>query len=219
MSKTQREIFWEGEGDAWFRRNRQTVEQRDIYQDQLVAILRAINCRPKRVLEIGCGLGQHLFALRTAFCCECWGVEPSQQAVEYCQSKGLDVVRGTADKLSVTGQFDLVYFGASLMYMDRPDLFRIASEADRVLCDPGYLAVLDFQPSWPRRVESEHFQGLWIYSMDYTKMWAWNPAYVEVWRETVRPDSEDRSGAVLLRKSSSNAYPEVDKLYQSETRL
>ncbi len=214
MSASQRTIFLNGEGDAWFRRNRALVEQRQ-QDDLLVRGLENLGISPRNVLEVGCGLGQKMQALRDAFDCSCTGIDPSKEAVAYAQNNGLDARLGTAEQLDFADDaFDLVFFGASLMYVDRSDLFRIAAEAYRVLVDPGHLAVLDFLPTWPRRVRSKHDDSLWIYSMDHTHLWQWNPAYVEVWRETVRQGSEDRSGAILLRKSSENAYPKVDRLYQ-----
>ena len=69
---------------------------------------------------------------------ECYGIEPSFKAVETACTSGVNAVQGTADRLPYRdGLFDVVVFGFCLYLCDREDLFRIASEADRVLNDQG----------------------------------------------------------------------------------
>ncbi|MCX5643860.1 MAG: methyltransferase domain-containing protein [Phycisphaerae bacterium] len=54
--------------------------------------------RPARVLEVGCGRGDTLSALKNLGC-DCVGVEPSIHMIDMCMEKNASVHSGTADKL------------------------------------------------------------------------------------------------------------------------
>jgi ubiquinone/menaquinone biosynthesis C-methylase UbiE len=179
----QREVFLQSEGDAWFRRNPRSPDSRGFPQSDF--LLREINelapvpSKGARVLEIGCGDGARLGWLREQRGFECYGVDPSAQAVAAAQGQGIAARQGTAEQLPfATGEFDLVMFGFCLYLCDRDDLFRIACEADRVLKNPGWLLILDFYGPAPSRREYHHRAGLFSFKMDYRTLFTWHPAYV-----------------------------------------
>ena len=216
MGTSQKQIFLSGEGDAWFRRNQETVEAKAETDDVIVQAFRDLDYRPRTVLEVGCGLGQKLHLLHAAFRCVSCGIDPSREAIAYARTHypDLSLVCGTAEKLPYEPfVFDVVFFAGCLVWCDRQDLFAIAAEADRVLAEHGYLVIADFQPNWPRRVAYEHHKGLFSWTMDYSRMWTWNPAYKEVWRRGRRSNQEDRSAIVVLHKCEALAYPEASRLY------
>lgn len=180
----QRDVFLETEGDAWFARNTGRPDARyEPASDRLLAEIAALVKRdpcagPARVLEIGCGNGQRLAWLRDNLQCECSGIEPSQRATAAALSRGLDVRQATADRLPYAdGSFDVVLYGFCLYLCDREDLFRIASEGDRVLRDPGWLLIHDFYDRKPSRRAYHHRPGLFSHKMDYTSLFSWHPAY------------------------------------------
>src|SRR5207253_396680 len=74
-------------------------------------------------------------------------------------------------------KFDIVIFGFCLYLCDREDLFRIASEADRVLKNPGWLLILDFYSPAPLKRDYHHRSGLFSYKMDYRTLFLWNSSY------------------------------------------
>lgn len=130
------------------------------------------------MLEIGCGDGTCLAWLKNNLNADCYGIEPSAQAVAEACAKGVNAKQGTADELPFDNQsFDIVIFGFCLYLCDREDLFRIASEADRVLCAPGWLMILDFYSPVPRARIYHHRPGVQSYKMDYQSMFAWHPDY------------------------------------------
>lgn len=213
---SQKEIFRASEADAWFTRNRATSAG-DPAPSVAAALLREAGAAPRRVLEIGCSNGQLLAALCAEFGCAGTGIDPSATAIAQGRERhpGLRLEVATAERLPFEDvAFDAVVFGFCLYLCDRVDLFRIAAEADRVLADPGWLLITDFQPPFPYRNTYSHCLGVDSYKMDYSAMFAWNPAYGEVRRRlqghggdaTVdAPDS--RTGNVLLRKNGAMAWP------------
>ena len=67
------------------------------------------------IFEFACGLGQNLYALPAA---TKLGYEISQYAVDFCQRKGLTVVRDLREV--PTGAFDIVISRHSLEHLDSP---------------------------------------------------------------------------------------------------
>jgi len=178
----QKEIFLQSEGDAWFTRNQQGVAGRKLPDDD--ALLREIidflpvNTGGVKVLEVGCGEGTRLAWLKNNLNAHCYGIEPSAQAVAAACAKGINVQQGTADILPFDSQsFDIVIFGFCLYLCDREDLFRIASEADRVLRTPGWLMIMDFYSQVPRAITYQHRPGVQSYKMDYCSLFTWHPDY------------------------------------------
>ena len=178
----QKEIFLQSEGDAWFTRNQQGVAMRKLPDDDV--LLREILdfCPEKtgglKVLEVGCGDGTRLAWLKNNLNADCYGIEPSAQAVAAARAKGINALQGTADMLPFDNQsFDIVIFGFCLYLCDREDLFRIASEADRVLRSPGWLMIMDFFSPIPRARTYHHRPGVLSYKMDYRTLFTWHPDY------------------------------------------
>jgi SAM-dependent methyltransferase len=216
---TQKQIFLEGEGDAWHQRNRAAVNRRST--DPVIEAVAGLGWRPGRILEIGCGNGWRLALLRDLFGAACEGLDPSPAAVEEGRTRGGGVALrvGTADDLSAFAarSFDLVVFGFCLYLVDRADLFRTVAEADRVLADGGVLAIYDFCPPVPYTNPYAHDPRVSSYKMDYARAFLWNPAYVEVRRILAHhahqpgldalANPDDRIAVTLLRKDVAAAYP------------
>ncbi|MEP7242282.1 MAG: class I SAM-dependent methyltransferase [Gammaproteobacteria bacterium] len=178
----QRDVFLGSEGDAWFQRNPSAVQAAEFPQsDPLLFQLVEMFPQPvagTRVLEIGCGDGARLEWLKLHRDFECYGVEPSAQAVEAARRRGIRAEQGTAEQLPFeAAAFDIVLFGFCLYLCDREDLFRIASEADRVLRNPGWLLILDFYaPTFTSR-DYRHRAGVCSHKMDYRTLFTWHPGY------------------------------------------
>ena len=178
----QKDIFLQTEGDAWFTRNQLSVAGRKLPDDD--ALLQEIlGFRPKgaeegplKVLEIGCGDGTRLEWIKNNLHADCFGIEPSAQAVAAACAKGVSAQQGTADLLPFESQtFDIVMFGFCLYLCDREDLFRIASEADRVLRSPGWLLIKDFFSPTARAKIYHHRPGVQSFKMDYRTLFTWHP--------------------------------------------
>lgn len=211
---TQKDAFLEGEGDAWFERNRRQDVRDDFPQtDRLLAELLRLSppeaAGPVDLLEIGCGEGVRLGWLAEHLRWRCSGIDPSLRAVEAARLRGVDARNGTADVLPFEdAAFDIVVFGFCLYVCDRRDLFRIACEADRVLRAPGWLVILDFHSPSPMRRPYHHRAGLFSHKMDYRSMFIWHPDYTS-YSHTVRDhlsgaytdDPQEWTAVSVLRKA------------------
>jgi ubiquinone/menaquinone biosynthesis C-methylase UbiE len=211
--RDQKRLFVEGEGDAWFQRNRDAF---DPQRDPVVSGLQDLGQRPRRVLEIGCADGARLSLLRETFSSECWGVDPSTEAVRSAKlrDQNLNIGTGTADRLEFPdASFDLVVFGFCLYVCDVADHFKIASEADRVLADAGMLIIYDFSSPLPFSNKYSHKPGVRSYKMDWSKMFIWHPGYRLVGRryreagQNVTFAPNETIVADFLRKDVSSAFP------------
>ena len=175
---SQKDVFLSSEGDAWFRRNQSAVESRDWSGDPVCRRVAMLGTQRLRVLEIGCGEGSRLSHIRSTMGHEVKGIDPSTAAVEKAAQCGVEAFAGTADVLPFAAQsFDVLIFGFCLYLCDDADLFRIAAEADRVLADPGWLLIFDFEARAPVYRPYRHRAGLWSRKMDYKSLFLWHPAY------------------------------------------
>lgn len=178
----QKNIFLESEGNAWFERNAKQLASRKLTGSDplLVEILNLPTlAKGTKILEIGCGEGGRLSWLKENCGFDCYGVEPSAQAVEVAKARGIAAHQGTADHLPFDDNaFDVLTFGFCLYLCDREDLFRIACEADRVLKNPGWLLIQDFYSPVPTKREYHHRSGLFTHKMDYRALFTWNPSYI-----------------------------------------
>ena len=98
--------------------------------------------------------------------------------------------------------------------MDRKDLFKIAYEADRCLCNGGFLVIKDFSPPFPYKNRYIHLDGILTYKMDYSKMFDWNPAYNEMFNIvsthsgfSERENPNERVSVKILQKNINSEYP------------
>jgi SAM-dependent methyltransferase len=212
----QRDVFLNGEGDQWYRRNKNA----EVLQDPLLLFLRQC-VGPGSLLEIGCSSGARLKELSSISGLSVSGIEPSAEAVQLARNEGLDVRQGTAEKLDFdSGSFDWVVFGFCLYLCDRVDLFRIAAEADRILKDGGRVIIYDFDPGVPCLNTYCHFEGVTSFKMDYAQMFLWNPAYAlegkRCFSHTGEPglhsDRNERLSISMLRKQENNVYVACDAL-------
>jgi ubiquinone/menaquinone biosynthesis C-methylase UbiE len=96
-----------------------------------------------QVLEIGCGTGNYICALRESTGCRCWGVDPSEQmlAQAMTRSPSVQFVCARAEDLALPGEsFDLVFLVDVVHHItDRGKAF---TQAARVLCPGGQLCIV-----------------------------------------------------------------------------
>lgn len=186
----QKAQFLAGEGDRYFQRNAVDEEAlrenalRDPSADPILSVLAPL--KPARILEIGCTNGWRLDVAHQLWDAEVHGVDPSESAIADGQRfRGVILHVGTADALPLPeASVNCVVFGFCLYLCDRADLFRIASEADRVLTPDGYLVIHDFFPPTPRVRAYAHREGVLSHKMDYSTLWRWHPFY-SLWEHHV----------------------------------
>lgn len=218
----QKNVFMDSEGDRWFERNAKALHQKTPDNDKIVALLKRMDARPQNVLEIGCSNGWRLALIEETFHSKCFGVEPSQSAINEGKTSHptLSLTQGTADTLPYEkAQFDAVICGFCLYLCDRSDLFKIASEIDRVLDEKGLLIIYDFYSSIPYRNRYTHSAlDIYSYKMDYEKMFTWSPTYRVVEKKifdhsgtTPNCNPDEAVSVVILQKTSESAY--IDNPY------
>jgi SAM-dependent methyltransferase len=222
MSLTkQRDIFLGGEGDAYFRRNAPAYASQEAGRTSLPLQVLKHYVRPgARVLEIGCSNGLNLEALRRQAGCVGSGVDPSAEAVEAGKRDfpSLDLQRATADALPFAdASFDLVWFGFCLYVTDRALLPRVVAEADRVLKDGGFLAIVDFDPGASMKRRYHHAEGITTYKTDYAQLFLGFPQYVLVEKrsfshtgERFDSDPGERLAIQVLNKHLAGGYAAID---------
>jgi len=182
---SQRQVFLEGEGDAWFQRNRQAdVDQiaRWTDQDPLAELLENLPL-PRgpevSVFEVGCGQGLRLVRLSQTKGWSVAGLDPSEKSIAAVNASGCKGMVGTAEALPLADRsVDLLIYGFCLYLCDRDDLFRIAAEAHRVLKPQAWLAILDFWSPHQSINPYHHRPGIQSYKDDLPAMFSWHPSYV-----------------------------------------
>ena len=222
MSNTnQKQIFKQGEGDAWFRRNQEQLIDFSENTDHILSLIDEYQLGTKMVLEVGCASGYRLDAIRRKWGAKVYGVEPSKEAVEFGENEyslaNLNI--GTADDLSQFGDnlFDLIIVNVVFHWIDGPLLLKAVAEIDRVLINKGHLIIGDFDPNSPLRNPYHHLEGqkVFTYKQDYAKIFLSSAFYHLVHKVTVHHqnkelqtdvDANDRWSYSLIRKDLSNAY-------------
>jgi ubiquinone/menaquinone biosynthesis C-methylase UbiE len=119
----------------------------------------------RRCLDVGCYTGLFL-EVAEDYGWEAWGVEPSQWAVEEGQGRGLNVLQGTLDEVSLPARsFDVLTFWDVIEHL--PDPRAALTEAHRLLKSDGWLVVqtMDVE-SWPARLLGAHWP--WFMEMHLT---------------------------------------------------
>lgn len=210
----QKQAFLEGEGDAYFQRNKDKKDGDG--PDPYLAVIDHLKLTPTSILEIGCGSCQRLTKLRAKTGAACYGIDPSKAAIEAAHHAhpDLQLEVGTADKLPFpTAHFDLVIFGFCLYLVDPIDHFTVAREADRVLKDAGLLIIYDFSTPAAYANTYMHRDGIVARKMEWSRMFTWNPAYSLVHRQLADAsldqiaNVDSRVTADVIRKDTSQAFP------------
>lgn len=226
MSGEQEKAFDEGEGDAWYRRNREHLdEQREDWATRIVAALDD-KAGIRRVLDLGCANGWRLARLARVFANAqaLVGVDASREALADGRRRfpALDLRHGVLSRVPLDEPFDLVIVNFVLHWVDRETLSRCIAEIDRLVSWGGYLAVGDFLPDAPTRRRYHHLpqQAVFTYKQDYAQAFLGLGLYRELARVTFhhgRPlderqreqwigpaDGDERAMISLLHKRPDN---------------
>ncbi len=211
-SVNQSKVFLESEGDVWFERNIKAVNSKSSYYETetIKRVLESYKNKIADILEIGCGNGAKLSNLCHYFNAAGFGVDPSAAAVRNGNElhKDLQLSVATASKLPYNDcKFDLVYFGFCLYLVDRNDILKAVAEADRVLKNGGFLAILDFDPKQRHKRPYHHKPGLFSFKTSYADFFTAGGHYYLVAKESFShgasqftTDSDERVSISILYK-------------------
>ena len=98
------------------------------------------NLKRKKVLDIGCGYGQCILYLRNKGL-DCYGLDPSNDAIEYCKSKKLKTEISNLDKLDVFGniKYDFIIMNNVLEHLRDP--VKIIKKIKKILKKNGIIFI------------------------------------------------------------------------------
>ena len=103
--------------------------------------------------------------------------------------------------------FDIIVYGFCLYLCDRNDLFKIASEGNRVLRKNGFIIIYDFYSESYSQNAYHHLNGIFSYKMDYSKLFCWHPAYTQMKLQLgshnsayITDDENERVALSVIRK-------------------
>ena len=101
----QDKIFFEGEGDNWFLRNRSAlIAQEKLREDNIIQMIKNVSPPThtvRKVLEIGAANGWRLEYFKQKFDSDVTAVEPSKKAIEDGKKRfrGTRFIRSTASNI------------------------------------------------------------------------------------------------------------------------
>ena len=197
---SQKRIFSESEGDAWYLRNRDHLQsvsdlkfRSDI--DLVCSELGPHQADINAVLEVGCSNGLKLEYVCRQLNAKGKGIEPSQRAVEEGNAriadKKIELSVGSSESISFAGgQFDLVIFGFCMMFCDRDKVLQSLGEGDRVLRPGGFLVITDWDAGPPRKNPFIHKPGIFSFKQDYSTILLATSAYHLVAKRSYSHDND-----------------------------
>lgn len=229
MLKDEKDIFLNGEADAWFTRNYKAIESRlkntgepTPKYSSILSYLKGqgYGKKPCKILEVGCSFGynlswlkKQLLAVGSGAHIDAYGVEPSKLAVEKAAElygDSIQVIRGTSDMLPFADEsFDVCILGFCMFWVDRRYLFRSVAETDRVLKSGGHLIVVDFDTKTPYMRTNIHNADAFTYKMQYDQLFLANPQYTLARKECYSHSGQDFTEDVQERLSMVALYKDT----------
>lgn len=76
------------------------------------------------------------------------------------------MVQGYAHNITFEDKFDLVILGFFLYLVDREDYLKVMSEADRLTKSGGFLAIIDFDTSFPYSNQYVHKKNMYSHKIN-----------------------------------------------------
>jgi SAM-dependent methyltransferase len=214
----QDEVFKQQESNAWFHRNKSTLEQWNPDTDFPLRLLSLYDLRPRRVLEIGASCGFRVAHLASKLGVEAVAVDPSEDAIAYGQIRYSNVtfIQSLASSIPIDSTFDLVIVNFVLHWVDRTQLLGTVAEIDRLVSEDGHLLLGDFSPGGFCRVRYHHREDIEVYTykQDYGSLFLQTGRYYSVAQLTTTHNS-DRP----LPRSSSHERIQVSLLHKDSLTL
>lgn len=239
---TQDDFYKSTEAESYFSRNSAKIEDEiegspEGIRASKARILQSLNdvidLNNKRVLEIGCSIGDLLHLLREDYKCKVSGIEPSASAAAQAHSRfqlDLDVSVFSSSLMfglrpDFFGSHDLVILDDVVGWMDPEFILPTVGSIDWLLAKGGHLFVRELFSHHDFRVENHHHPGLGVFNYRYgggvSKFFTATGQYQVVWELTRREGNlqEVRSGErfmiwkdSILVKNGFSSFP-VETLF------
>lgn len=215
QQRTQDLIFKKTEGDNYYKRNREKLLFFDLKKDWPLQLLKKLNFKPEKVLEVGASNGWRAAAIERIYGSKCVAIDPSKKAI----SEGKKIYpkisfhRGLMSNLPIKKNetFDMVIVSLVFHWIDRTTLMQSIAEIDRVLKNGGYLIISDFFPDKPITVPYHHLPNkkIFTYKLDYANIFLSTNLYRIIdrvifdhndWLQKSKILSKERAHCTVLRK-------------------
>jgi ubiquinone/menaquinone biosynthesis C-methylase UbiE len=215
QGKSQAKTFLQGEGDHYFERSKAVdYNGNSLYANAIIKrVLTSFKNDIGSILEIGCSDGTKLRDLCDYFVATGYGIDPSASAIRAGREAhgDLQLSIGISSHLPYEdNKFDLVFFGFCLYLVDRNEIFKTVSEADRVLKSGGFIAIFDFDPTHRQKRSYHHVPGLFSYKSHYADFFVSGGHYYLVAKESFSARSCHFTTNSDERVSISVLYKEPD---------
>ncbi len=154
----EQEQYWAGdEGDAYQRRNRVEWKERIPFWNRMLGLTRATD-----VLEVGCGPGWNLRALRAADVVGPFvhGIDINPTAVEEAKAHHLDVKLAQASEIGAhfEKRFDLVLTAGLLIHIAPSDLDSVMKSI--IAASRTHVLAIEYAADQEEQIEYRGQQGL-----------------------------------------------------------
>ena len=131
-----------------------------------------INLKNKKILEVGCFIGDLLYFLKKKYNCKVSGIEPSKLACKYAKETfKLKIENNTFAKskkfpLSKKNfkSYDVIIIDDVLSWVDRNLILQTIASVDWLLKTDGFIFLRDFSPNLSFAVKNHHWKNEKIYN-------------------------------------------------------
>lgn len=187
ISNMQSTIWEKSEGDAWFRRNKESLDSKICFSDPIFNYLKSSGCANETVLEVGCSTGYRLNWLSQQMNCKVIGVDPSREAISYGKRKYKLKLFAPPSMLdfwkNIDGRFDKIVFGFCLYVIDPEVLPLVVSKVNQMLKPGGEVIIYDFYGKNLFK-DYEHANGIKSYRCEWEKLFCSFPQYKLIFKES-----------------------------------
>jgi 2-polyprenyl-3-methyl-5-hydroxy-6-metoxy-1,4-benzoquinol methylase len=145
---------------------------RDSKKEILYALNKNYNLKDKRVLEIGCFIGDLLNELKRKYNCSVCGIEPSSLACKFAKKHFKLIINNSTFlkskffllKKENFQKFDLIIIDDVLSWIDRSVILSTLAVVDWMLKPKGIVFLRDFSPPTPFALKNHHWKKEKIYN-------------------------------------------------------
>lgn len=170
----QEDIFLNGEGNNWFKRNKEYIELIEFdWISEVIKKIRSNNINS--ILECGCSSGYRLSKLKNIFPKNrIVGFDISQEAIEYGKKKypEIELYHHKISESFDKGEFDLIICNFVLHWVDRRELASVIANMDKMTSDNGHIIIGDFLPDYNHKNRYHHLSDevVYTYKQDYSNI-------------------------------------------------
>jgi SAM-dependent methyltransferase len=220
MTLKQDDVFLKGEGDSWFSRNAEGINNKIEKFDWPTYFIELIEDKTniKKIAELGCSNGWRLQKLQEMYPqIEFAGIDPSLEAIEDGKTRypQLKLSQGLLSDIPFQEEFDVVIVFGVFCWVDRASLVKSFAEVDRIVSDGGFLIIGDFLPEAQARSHYHHLpkDNIYTYKQNYSNSFT----SLGLYREMAKFTNDCNHPKLSVEKTSSSIRWSCSILHKSLT--